>query len=156
MRSFLSLNCVGLTKTLATTTSHSLRARATSEMCPSCNAPIVGTKPIFLPWQASSSSRNAFTVETAFIVRVYILVGAKIIYFFCKKNKNRSDWLFLHKSSVAKFLTYAYVCCEFVALPCTKIAQSLTIFRVLFGRLRNLLAVPLDIPFRDGSFAQYN
>jgi hypothetical protein len=47
-------------------------------MWPSCNAPIVGTKPIFLPLCAANSSRKAFTVETAFIFGFNKLVGAKI------------------------------------------------------------------------------
>ena len=46
----MSLNCVGLTNMLATVTSQAARLRAMSERCPSCRAPIVGTKPtVVLP-----------------------------------------------------------------------------------------------------------
>ena len=54
-RSCLSLNWVGLTKTLTTHTSFSFTQRSTRLKCPSCNAPIVGTKPICLLLRFSSA-----------------------------------------------------------------------------------------------------
>ena len=44
MKSSLGPNWSGLTKTEATTNGACLRASRTSERCPSCSAPIVGTK----------------------------------------------------------------------------------------------------------------
>src|SRR5258708_27995291 len=47
-------NCSGFTKMEATTVSHSDRARRTKDRCPSCKAPIVGTKPSTEPLIRSS------------------------------------------------------------------------------------------------------
>lgn len=55
-RSVASLNWVGLTKMDTTVCVFSDTLRATSERCPSCSAPIVGTKPsvvVELAMQAS-------------------------------------------------------------------------------------------------------
>ena len=48
-RSAGSSNCVGLTKILTNVRSFSARLRLTSDRCPSCSAPIVGTKPRLNP-----------------------------------------------------------------------------------------------------------
>src|SRR5271165_536799 len=64
-----SPNCSGLTKMLTATTSHSARARATSEVCPSCSAPMVGTSPTTRPVARARSraSRQAAAVSTTSI-----------------------------------------------------------------------------------------
>ena len=49
-KSVLSLNCVGLRKMLTTVASFSCTLRFTSDACPSCKAPIVGTKPTVVPF----------------------------------------------------------------------------------------------------------
>ncbi len=54
-RSSALLNCVGFTNTLTTTTSFSLRARSTRDICPSCKAPIVGTRPTIFPESLASA-----------------------------------------------------------------------------------------------------
>ncbi len=66
-----SPNCSGFTKMLTATTSHSARARAMREVCPSCSAPMVGTRPTTRPVARarSSTSRQAAVVSTTSIVR---------------------------------------------------------------------------------------
>ena len=63
-------NCSGFTKMEATTMSHSDRACRTKERCPSCRAPIVGTKPstkrlVRKSRQTLCISATVYTIRTA-------------------------------------------------------------------------------------------
>src|SRR5882757_1980874 len=63
-------NCSGFTKMEATTVSHSDRARRTKDRCPSCRAPIVGTKPstkrlVRKSRQTPCISATVLTIRTA-------------------------------------------------------------------------------------------
>src|SRR5579872_5848677 len=76
-RSSLGPNCRGLTKIETATTSHFAFAARTSERCPSCNAPMVGTKPRrFWSWRDwCEAARMSAMVLQIFIVRSGILVS---------------------------------------------------------------------------------
>src|SRR5262249_15116658 len=65
-KSSLGPNCVGLTKTLATTRSHSFAASAARLRWPSCRLPIVGTKPTrsLRARHPPTASRISATVRT--------------------------------------------------------------------------------------------
>ena len=100
-KSCLLLNCVGLTKTLTTTMSFSLRARSTSDLCPACNAPMVGTRPTVLfsclyPEIKDFNSEIVFTTLILFHFKPckgskYLLhrkmQHAIFFYFFCAQPR---------------------------------------------------------------------
>ena len=54
-----SPNWSGFTKMLTATTSHSARARSSSDVCPSCSAPMVGTSPTTRPGGAGPVQHGA-------------------------------------------------------------------------------------------------
>ena len=66
-RSAGSSNWVGLTNTDSTTVSFSDAAADSSERCPSCRAPIVGTKPIVPVRAGRSAARRSATVRATII-----------------------------------------------------------------------------------------
>ena len=72
-RSSLGPNCVGLTKMEVATASHWARAARTSERWPSCNAPMVGTRPRRFP--ARRRARLGARVS-AIVVQIFIGVCA--------------------------------------------------------------------------------
>ena len=82
-RSFLSLNCVGLTNTLTTVASFSLTLLSTSDACPWWSAPIVGTRPTVL-----LSFLRAETVDLSFSTEL-------IISIFLVVDTLEPMWLFL-------------------------------------------------------------
>src|SRR3954466_1281758 len=66
LRSSLGPNCMGFTKTDAATAAHCERAACTSDRCPACSAPIVGTNPSRLP--LCRTSRQAFLIDSVDVI----------------------------------------------------------------------------------------
>ena len=104
-----------MTKTLTIRMSFSLRARLTSDRCPSWSAPIVGTSPIVFPLCRAELTRDMrlLTVRIISILEVILHSGAKLrkiklriakmlvkngfvaeIEYFCgcKSKKARIEW----------------------------------------------------------------
>ena len=97
----LSLNCVGFTKTLTTTVPFSRRARSTSERCPACRAPIVGTKAdsrLLRLVQLCTELLDTFKYFHPFLMRV---VRAKVEIpsdITKKKSRKNKPYLFLMRT----------------------------------------------------------
>jgi len=89
----LLLNCVGFTNTETKHTSLSSTARRTSEACPACRAPMVGTRPMVLP-----DSLQAFTTafKSSFVVIICIFLSN--IGSFCQKNVQSYDFFCIYQN----------------------------------------------------------
>ena len=88
-------------------------------------------RPSPLPKHRLSKSKNPsyyyrFIGFTMQISDVFLTVYVKV-------SKNCSNEFFLHKSAIARLLTYDLVCCASVFLLCTKIISLLTILFSWWG-----------------------
>src|ERR1700723_311429 len=91
LRSSAGPNCFGFTKTDTTTGEHLRLASRTSEKCPSCNAPMVGTRPIGRSL-ISDSLATSFIQE---IVRIVSMPGLGFGLrgtFAVKRDQVRANW----------------------------------------------------------------
>src|SRR5918995_28329 len=98
-------NWVGLTKMEATTRSHSSRAVRIRDKCPSCSAPIVGTRPTLSPpaRHCSEMARMSSGRSTVCKLRGLLPTGWSTLFSYFALGRPGTQFRLVHRPAVLRF-----------------------------------------------------